>query len=257
MAGPSPSSPASGAAPSGASERARDAYRDERGRDYYRTLDADEFAADVIARERARKIQPLVRETDRVLEYGVGCGYNLRHLRCAERWGYDLNDAGRGACEAAGVRFAGSLDELGDEPFDAIVCHHVLEHVPDPLDTIATMQRRLRDGGRLLVFVPFETRRRYRTFVAEDPNHHLYSWNVQSLGNLLGLTGLRLDHLAVRPFSYERRLAFLARGGMGLYHLGLRALRWMRAEDEIVAILTRPDAGGAAGDGDARLALAA
>ena len=94
----------------------------------------------------------------------------------------------------------------------------------------------------MLIFVPFETRRRYRRFESGDPNHHLFSWNAQSLGNLLSRTGLVLEDLAVGPFGYERRLAPLARFGAPLYHLGLRALRRLRPEDELRARLTRPDA---------------
>jgi hypothetical protein len=65
-----------------AHERASDAYRGDAGATYFATLDADDFTRAVIARERARKIQPYVHATDRVLEYGVGCGYNLRFVRC-------------------------------------------------------------------------------------------------------------------------------------------------------------------------------
>ena len=207
---------------------AENAYRGEQGKEYHRLLDAGAFACDVIARERVRKLQPLVGPGDRVLEYGVGNGHNLRRLRCAEKTGYDLNEAGREACENAGIEFITSREALAGREFDVVICHHVLEHVADPLATLREIERYLNTGGRLLLFVPFETRRRYRTYVPEDPNHHLYSWNVQSLGNLLALGECAIEQIEVRPFSYERRLAFLARLGMPAYRLGLRALRMLR-----------------------------
>ena len=42
-----------------------------------------------IARQRARKLSPYVGSKDRVFEYGVGSGFNLAALSCAERVGYD------------------------------------------------------------------------------------------------------------------------------------------------------------------------
>jgi SAM-dependent methyltransferase len=228
------------ASPVDAEDRARAVYRGAAGNTYFKTLDGDAFTQAVVARERARKVQPHVRSDDRVLEYGVGGGYNLRFVRCRERWGYDLNEAGRDACVDAGIRFVTDPGALTPASFDVVVCHHVLEHVPDPMRTIQELETLARPGGTVLIFVPFETRRRYREHRPDDPNHHLFSWNVQSLGNLLSRSGLHLDTIGVRAFSYERRLAPLARLGTGAYRLGLTVLRRLRREDELFARLTRP-----------------
>ena len=236
MTSPSPAT----ASPRDAKDRARAAYRGAAGATYFQTLDADALTHAVVARERARKVQPFVHADDRVLEYGVGSGYNLRFLRCRERWGFDLNDAGRAACHAAGIRFETDAGRLPLAAFDVVLCHHVLEHVPDPLHTIQTLTSLVRHGGTVLLFVPFETRRRYRRHDADDPNHHLFSWNAQSLGNLLARSDLHLESIGVRAFSYERRLAPLARLGTPVYRLGLGVLRRVRREDELFARLTRP-----------------
>ena len=38
--------------------------------------------------------------------------------------------------------------------FDAVTLNHVIEHVPDPLATVAECRRLLKPGGRLLMFTP-------------------------------------------------------------------------------------------------------
>jgi hypothetical protein len=72
--------------------------------------------------------------------------------------------------------------------------------------------------------VPFETERRYRSFDADEPNHHLFSWNVQTLGNLVTECGLRVDTAEVGRFGYDRFSAALA-CKLGIGERGFRSVR--------------------------------
>jgi hypothetical protein len=83
---------------------------------------ADPFVRATIARNRALKLQPLIGAQDRLLEYGVGIGLNLRDLRCRERVGYDLSGYGREACEAEGIAFTDDLESLSGRQFDTVLC---------------------------------------------------------------------------------------------------------------------------------------
>jgi hypothetical protein len=71
-------------------------YRGGHGEAYHRLKHSfDRSVYSAVARNRARKFQPLVRTDDSVLEYGVGTGLNLIALVCRARAGYDLSAAGR------------------------------------------------------------------------------------------------------------------------------------------------------------------
>lgn len=65
----------------------------------------------------------------------------------------------------------GSLDCLEDLPaasFDTIVCHNVLEYVPDPEAYLAAFSRLLKDGGRLSLVKHNQVGRILHTVVFEN-----------------------------------------------------------------------------------------
>jgi SAM-dependent methyltransferase len=139
--------------------------------------------------------------------------------------GFDVATHLRPEVEAAGIEFAESLRPLIDGSFDVVLCHHALEHVPEPLALLEEARRLLRPAGWLLLAVPHETQRRYRRFRSDEPNHHLFSWNPQSLGNLLRVAGFEFADIGLRRYGYDRRAAWLAHR----LHAGERGYRWSRA----------------------------
>ncbi len=173
-----------------------------------------------ISKVRAEKIGPHIRPTDRVLEYGVGFGWNLAEIPCAEKVGFDLTPALKGSSEAKGIRFVNDEACLQPSGFDVVLCHHVLEHVPHPKDCLERLQLFLRPGGRLLLFVPFERETKYRHFSLSDRAHHLYSWTPRSLRTLASLAHTTVHSLEVLRFRFDRFAALLAaklKGGFLLY----------------------------------------
>jgi hypothetical protein len=137
-------------------------------------------------------------------------------------------------CQSAGIEFVTSLDDVDDDVSVAI-CHHTLEHVPDPLECLEQLRRLLPVNGRLIVCVPFETHRSYRSYTPNDPNRHLFSWNPLSLGNLVTAAGFCVDDVRISPFGYEQRLAPLyVRAGSWAYQLSLASLRALRPADEVL-----------------------
>jgi SAM-dependent methyltransferase len=180
-------------------------YKGEQGKAYHHGKRAlPENAVPWVARLRAEKIQKYVRETDCILEIGIGFGWNLAELRCAKRVGFDIENSLADSVMRSKITFVEKIEDMPSGSFDVILSHHMLEHVITPASTLQECHRLLRPGGTLLLFVPWEKERRYTSYNPEEPNHHLYSWNVQTLGTLVTESGFDVREAGVRKFSYDR-----------------------------------------------------
>lgn len=200
-------------------------YRGAAGRSYhYDKRRLPESALPWVAADRARKLQRFVRPDDVVVEIGVGAGWNLRSLACRRRIGQDVADFLADDLGDQGIEFVGDPGALDDGLADVVVCHHVLEHVPSPLDTLTEIRRVLRPGGTLLLFVPYEVQRQFRRYDPAEPNHHLFAWNPQTLGALVDEAGFAVDDAGLGQYGYDRFAASLA-ARVGLGERGFRAVR--------------------------------
>lgn len=103
----------------------------------------------------------------RLLDVGAGPGY-LVAVAEEEGWealGVEISpDAVAFGQKHYSVRYIG-LDDAEDEAFDALTCHHVLEHVEAPMDFLRTLVSKLRPGGLLVLHVPHQ---RPLTFALRD-----------------------------------------------------------------------------------------
>jgi SAM-dependent methyltransferase len=200
-------------------------YSGESGRVYHeQKRGIPESAFDWVAQLRAKKIAPYIKPTDTVFEYGVGWGWNLGALQCARKTGFDISEIVREKVKERGIEVATSLEEFPEYSVDVVICHHTLEHLLEPVAGLRQMRRLLRSNGRLLLFVPLERESKYTRFDPAEPNHHLYSWNAQTLGNLVQETGFKVVEATVAPFGYDRFSAVWATR-LNLGHFGFRCIR--------------------------------
>jgi SAM-dependent methyltransferase len=184
-------------------------YRGEQGRNYHEKKRAvPESAVPWVARLRAEKIQPFVQAGDTVFEYGAGFGWNLLELWCARKLAYDISDVVKDSTSS--IEWMKEIESVPSGSADVVICHHTLEHVVNPPQVLETLGRILKEAGTLLLYVPFEKERRYRYFNPAEPNHHLYSWNVQTLGNLVTECGWKVQSAKIGLFGYDRLAAKLA-----------------------------------------------
>lgn len=213
-------------------ETVKEQYEGASGRAYHETKRSiPDKAYPWVARLRAKKIAPFVSCDSSVFEYGVGTGWNLAELKCGKKFGFDVAEHLGPVIAEHGIEFVEDTSTLADGSFDVVICHHALEHTAIPPAVLGEMIRLLRAGGRLLLFVPFEKERRYRSYDRAEPNRHLYSWNVQTLGNLVEQMGLKVEEAGVGRFGYDR---FAAVRAIKL-HLGEAGYRLVRAMVHVVA----------------------
>jgi SAM-dependent methyltransferase len=177
-----------------------------------------------IARLRAQKLSSYVSPDHVVLEYGVGNGWNLAELKCRRKIGFDVAESVGDGVRSLGIEFIMDTKALADENADVVICHHTLEHLLQPIDAFREMRRLLKPDGQLLLFVPFEKEACYEKFRPDEPNHHLYSWNAQTLGNLVSETGFKVIEAGIGEFGYSRFAAVWA----ARFKLGETGFRFLR-----------------------------
>lgn len=95
----------------------------------------------------------------RVLENGCGIGMYVEHLSIHARQvvglEFDFERARQAGLKSKYILCAAGEDlPLQGETFDLILSHEVLEHVRDDRSAVVEMVRALRQGGRMVIFVP-------------------------------------------------------------------------------------------------------
>ena len=216
-------------------------YQGASGRQYHEHKRAlDPRALEWVMRLRAAKLRPNVCAEDVVFELGVGAGWNLGRLQCARRIGSDTAAFLEERVTALGIEFVSDISLVADAAADVAICHQTLEHLLEPAEALRQLKRVIKPGGKLILHVPWERERRYRRYVPDEPNHHLYNWNAQNLGNLAAILGFKIQSLKVRRYGYDRFAANLAarlrlgESGFRLLRACLIALRPLR-EVELIA----------------------
>jgi hypothetical protein len=93
------------------------------------------------------------------------------------------------------VRF-GSLEQqkFPAESFDVVTMSHVIEHVPEPIQTLSECARILRPGGKLFLWTPNSSSLGCRVFGKHwrglEPPRHLHLFSPRSMKSLLNKAGL-------------------------------------------------------------------
>jgi 2-polyprenyl-3-methyl-5-hydroxy-6-metoxy-1,4-benzoquinol methylase len=140
----------------------------------------------------------------------VGCG-NGKYLLQMQQLGWsvkgvEFNEKAVGLCRSNELDvFQGDLLQanFSSNCFDAITAHHLIEHLPNPVEVIAEMARILKPGGQLLIRTPNTNslaRSWFRNnWFADEVPRHLVLFNPASLTRLAETSGLQVEHITALP----------------------------------------------------------
>lgn len=158
-----------------------------------------------LARREARRVVAAADSAGALLDVGCGPGRFLARLR-ASGWQGPMRglepDAGAAAraAELAGVPVrVGAVDSLaGEKPgLAAIVLRHVVEHVPEPLETLRALRSLLVPDGVLYLGTPDARALSAcvfgRYWHGYDPPRHLYAFTAGGMRRLLGRAGFEVE----------------------------------------------------------------
>jgi SAM-dependent methyltransferase len=176
-----------------------------------------------------------VQPDGRVADFGAGVGTLAVPLR--ER-GVDVlcvepDTALQGELRRAGLRVCGDLGGVADAGLDLIYTFNVLEHIADDRGTLRTLAKKLKPGGKLLIYVPaFAV-----LFTAMDRKvGHLRRYRRAPLTTLVRDAGLKVDEARyVDSLGFFATLAYRALGRAD----GSIDRRALRAYDRLVFPLSR------------------
>jgi 2-polyprenyl-3-methyl-5-hydroxy-6-metoxy-1,4-benzoquinol methylase len=146
------------------------------------------------------------------IDVGAGDGGFLKTVRARKKIGVEVSASGRKMMEKAG------LSSMTDKQFlktknlnaDVISFWHVLEHIENPWDYLASARRNLARGGRIVIGVPNIDCLEYHVFGKHwfhTPKFHIWENTPHSIRLLLTRAGFRVQ--SVDYWSIEHHLPCL------------------------------------------------
>lgn len=187
-----------------------------------------------------------------VCDFGCGGGGFLRRVRthAARVCGVELQRDFAEALEAEGIECRASLAQI-EGPLDTVFMFHCLEHLPDPLDTLAAAREKLRSNGegRIVIEVPHA-----RDFLLDGLaidafksftlwSQHLVLHTRQSLEALLAAAGFKEIMIeGVQRYGLANHLRWLRLGKPGGHRDSLSILETGSLREAYADALSRLDA---------------
>ena len=166
-----------------------------------------------ISRALINRLHP---EQGRMLEVGSGLGYLLRSFR-DEGWDVTAIDPwpelDAYTREVHGFPTAAQTLEQSALPsghFDALIMLHVIEHVPDPMETLIEIYRVLRSGGHAIIETPRYDSFMYRLMGSRErslrQDGHIYFFTTDTLIGMAQKAGfiLKAKNYVGRSMTFDR-----------------------------------------------------
>lgn len=160
----------------------------------------------------------------RLADFGCGGGDFLRLAKndCAEVCGVELQQNYVDTLNADGIRCEKNLDAIQNNSIDVCVSFHVIEHLPNPLETLKLLKEKIVSGGMLVIEVPHANDFLLSTLKNDDFkqftlwSQHLILHTRESLFRMLSYVGFEdIKIEGVQRFPLSNHLGWLANGKAG------------------------------------------
>jgi 2-polyprenyl-3-methyl-5-hydroxy-6-metoxy-1,4-benzoquinol methylase len=159
-----------------------------------------------------------------VADFGCGSGNFLKRISpyCPSVLGIELQNNYVEALNADGIKCVTSLEEIEDASLDVIVSFHVLEHLPNPLETLQSLKAKVVSGGMMVIEVPHAkdflisalSCNEFKQFTLWS--QHLILHTRESLRRTLDYVGLAdIQIVGVQRYSLSNHLTWLSKGKAG------------------------------------------
>ena len=164
--------------------------------------------------------------TDRqILDFGAGAGGFAERMRGIARRVDVVEPESRLAerFQQLGItRYASVAGIPDDVQYDLITLFHVLEHLPDPAETLKMLARHLRPGGRIIIEVPSANDALLKLYENKAFSEftywscHLYLFTNATLQRLFDQCGLKTRAIKqIQRYGIANHMHWMSRGRPG------------------------------------------
>lgn len=161
-------------------------------------------------KKKLKLINFFASETKNLLDIGCGTGDFLQTAK-ENNWniiGIEPNEQARDIANKktnTSVFDTEQLSKFKSESFDVITLWHVLEHLPNLEEQVATFKKLLKPNGTLIIAVPnyksYDAEHYKNFWAAYDVPRHLWHFNQDSISKLVSKESFEVIH--VKPMWFD------------------------------------------------------